>query len=147
MKEVSVGTPRETLSLTYTWDTSSKLFAIHILRLFRFCFDHNGNAHARARLPISIILFAYKLHVNIHNIQRWRTTVRDTHVLTKSCFRLYYQHSETQWSQRSNRHITKDCFVHSCFETLLILLSTLLIHLQGIALAISVNIKRRNASV
>ena len=124
-RSVSGYTPRETLSLTYTWDTSSKLFAIHIFRLFRVCPDHNDNAHAH--LPISIILFAYKLHVNIHNIQRWRTTVRDTHALTKSCFRGYYQCSETQWSQRSNRHITKDCFVRSCFENLLILLNTLLI--------------------
>ena len=61
--EVSVGTLRESLSPT---PVTQDIYKLNVTcytysRLFRFCLDHNGNAHAR--LPISIILFACKLHV------------------------------------------------------------------------------------
>ena len=60
-----MGTLRESLSPT---PVTQDIYKLNVTcytysRLFRFCLDHNGNAHAR--LPISIILFACKLHVNL----------------------------------------------------------------------------------
>ena len=52
-RSVSGYTEGDTVTYTSTRDTSSKLFATHILGLFRYCLDHNSNAHAR--LPMSSV--------------------------------------------------------------------------------------------